>query len=89
MTATTSVTYDDTKNYELLADCNENQEHYIILDAWKGLCSYIFGLVGEMFVSTNHCLFFSFRPLTFSPSPLLLIILRTALGRKTRIKHSE
>lgn len=37
MTATTSVTYDDTKHYELLADCNENQEHYIILDAWKGL----------------------------------------------------
>lgn len=67
MTATTLVTYDDTKNYELLADCNENQEYYIILYAWKGLSSYIAGLVGEMFVLTNQTVLSS--PFARSPSP--------------------
>lgn len=41
--------------------------HFIIPNDWKGLCSYIVGLVSEMFVSTNQdCLVISFRPLSFS-----------------------
>lgn len=86
MTATTLVTYDDTKHYELLADCNENQEHYIILYAWKGLSSYIAGLVGEMFVLTNQTVLSS--PFARSLLPLSLPIHHTPYSPgKTRIEH--
>ena len=62
----------------------KSKGHFIIPNDWKGLCSYIVGLVSEMFVSTNQTVLSS--PFVRSPSSISSSVNHTPYspGKKTR-----